>query len=209
MQQLFPPASPQVDPDLPGLYAYPAGQWLRANMVSSADGAASLGGASRGLSSDTDRQVFALLRALADDENPVRPSPSVSKVTSSALGTARVEQLKREAAGAVAAAEKRLDAFAAVSKAVARLREVTALVQQLDADVAEHTARRDRAEAEVRAEVLRQGKSAGEGPVRAIYYRGRVTWDSKGLAQYAEAHPEVEQFRKVGAPSVAIRYQKP
>ncbi len=66
MQQLFPPASPRVDPDLPGLYAYPAGQRLRANMVSSADGAGSLGGASRGLSSDTDRQVFALLRTLAD-----------------------------------------------------------------------------------------------------------------------------------------------
>ncbi len=66
MQQLFPPAWPQVDPDLPGLYAYPAGQWLRANMVSSADGAATLCGVSKGLSSDTDRRVFALLRALAD-----------------------------------------------------------------------------------------------------------------------------------------------
>jgi riboflavin biosynthesis pyrimidine reductase len=64
MRQLFP--SCEVRPDLAGLYAYPDGQWLRANMVSSADGAATLDGASRGLSSDTDRQVFALLRALCD-----------------------------------------------------------------------------------------------------------------------------------------------
>jgi riboflavin biosynthesis pyrimidine reductase len=64
MRQLFP--SCEDHPDLAGLYAYPDGQWLRANMVSSADGAATLDGASRGLSSDTDRQVFALLRALCD-----------------------------------------------------------------------------------------------------------------------------------------------
>jgi riboflavin biosynthesis pyrimidine reductase len=56
-----------TDPEtLAGLYAYPAGQWLRANMVASADGAATLGGVTQGLSSEGDRTVFALLRALAD-----------------------------------------------------------------------------------------------------------------------------------------------
>jgi riboflavin biosynthesis pyrimidine reductase len=63
-RQLFPDATD--DPDLAALYAYPEGQWLRANMVSSADGAASLKGASAGLSSVTDRRVFALLRTLSD-----------------------------------------------------------------------------------------------------------------------------------------------
>jgi riboflavin biosynthesis pyrimidine reductase len=72
-------------PDLPGLYAYPAGPCLRANMVSSADGAATLEGATKALSSETDRHVFALLRTLSDvilvgaatarqeHYNPVRP----------------------------------------------------------------------------------------------------------------------------------------
>jgi riboflavin biosynthesis pyrimidine reductase len=55
-----------TDADLAGLYAYPPGPWLRANMVASADGAASLSGASAGLSSAADRHVFALLRTLAD-----------------------------------------------------------------------------------------------------------------------------------------------
>ena len=64
LRQLFPAG--QDDPDLAALYAYPDGQWLRANMVSSADGAAALDGASAGLSCDTDRQVFALLRTLSD-----------------------------------------------------------------------------------------------------------------------------------------------
>ena len=48
------------EPDLPRLYKYPDGHWLRANMVATADGAASLNGLTRGISSDTDRRVFAL-----------------------------------------------------------------------------------------------------------------------------------------------------
>ncbi len=103
----------------------------------------------------TDRLLkcgVAALRALAADENPTRPSPAVSRVTSAALGAGRAEQVRREAAAAVAAAEKRVEAFAPVSKAVARLREVRGLLRDLDAAVAEQTARRDRTEAEVRAE---------------------------------------------------------
>jgi len=55
-----------TDEDLAALYRCPAGPVLRANMVTSADGAASLDGASAGLSSAADRHVFALLRTLAD-----------------------------------------------------------------------------------------------------------------------------------------------
>jgi riboflavin biosynthesis pyrimidine reductase len=64
LRQLFPAATDQ--PDLAALYAYPDGQWLRANMVSSADGAATLNGLTAGISSDSDRRVFALLRTLSD-----------------------------------------------------------------------------------------------------------------------------------------------
>ena len=65
MRQIF-AASDLRDTDLAGLYEYPPGPWLRANMVSSADGAADLGGATSGLSSKADRHLFALLRTLAD-----------------------------------------------------------------------------------------------------------------------------------------------
>jgi riboflavin biosynthesis pyrimidine reductase len=64
LRQLLP--ADQDNPDLAALYAYPDGQWLRANMVSSADGAAHLDGASAALSSGTDRRLFALLRTLSD-----------------------------------------------------------------------------------------------------------------------------------------------
>ncbi|MFG3282587.1 pyrimidine reductase family protein [Streptomyces sp. NPDC048111] len=49
-------------------YAYPRtdGPWLRANMVSSLDGAGQHEGRSQPLSSDTDMRIFGTLRALAD-----------------------------------------------------------------------------------------------------------------------------------------------
>jgi riboflavin biosynthesis pyrimidine reductase len=70
-----PPGGPRRDAGpavtaLGALYAYPAAAgvapWLRASMVASVDGAASLGGRSGGLSGDADRLVFSVLRSLAD-----------------------------------------------------------------------------------------------------------------------------------------------
>lgn len=71
MRQIYPaPAGPPelALADLAQLYRYPAapGPYLRANMVASADGAASLGGRSGGLSGRADKLVFNLLRGLAD-----------------------------------------------------------------------------------------------------------------------------------------------
>ncbi|MER7840594.1 pyrimidine reductase family protein [Streptomyces sp. NPDC096040] len=49
-------------------YAYPAGRevWLRANMVSTLDGAAQHDGRSQPISSEADMRIFGTLRALAD-----------------------------------------------------------------------------------------------------------------------------------------------
>jgi riboflavin biosynthesis pyrimidine reductase len=71
VRQIYPQETTPTDAGLAGLYAYPrqAGpeaRWLRANMVMSLDGAASVRGRSGGLSGGADQQVFALLRALAD-----------------------------------------------------------------------------------------------------------------------------------------------
>lgn len=69
MRQLIPPPGHGDEPDLCAVYAYPGGtvRWLRANMVSSVDGAAQAGdGLSAGLSGPPDRAVFRVLRGLAD-----------------------------------------------------------------------------------------------------------------------------------------------
>ncbi|WP_131739091.1 pyrimidine reductase family protein [Actinomadura roseirufa] len=53
--------------DLAERYAYPsAGPWLRANMITSLDGAAQREGRSGGLGNAADRHLFSVLRGLAD-----------------------------------------------------------------------------------------------------------------------------------------------
>jgi riboflavin biosynthesis pyrimidine reductase len=53
--------------DLAAAYAYPdAGPWLRANMVASADGAATRDRLTEGLGGPADRRLLSLLRALSD-----------------------------------------------------------------------------------------------------------------------------------------------
>lgn len=65
MRQLHPAYAEDVD--LPEVYAYPAGRpWVRANMVSSLDGAATVRGRSEALSTTADKAVFGVLRGLCD-----------------------------------------------------------------------------------------------------------------------------------------------
>jgi riboflavin biosynthesis pyrimidine reductase len=71
MRQVYPGGSDLDDAALAALYDYPdlgapPARWLRANMVTSLDGGATVDGRSGGLSNEADQQLFALLRAHAD-----------------------------------------------------------------------------------------------------------------------------------------------
>jgi riboflavin biosynthesis pyrimidine reductase len=71
VRQVYPGGSAVDDAALAALYGYPdlgapPARWVRANMVTSLDGAATVDGRSGGLSNEADQQVFALLRAHAD-----------------------------------------------------------------------------------------------------------------------------------------------
>ncbi len=59
-------------------------------------------------------------------------------------------------------------------------------------------------EAEVRQAVLRHGSSVKGNFLHVIWHKGRVSWDTKSLDEYAELHPEVINFRKQGEPFVSI-----
>jgi uncharacterized protein YifE (UPF0438 family) len=61
------------------------------------------------------------------------------------------------------------------------------------------------AEKEVRELVLKLRRSVGLAGVKVAYHPGRVTWDDEKLAAYAQAHPELLEFRKVGKPFVSLR----
>jgi hypothetical protein len=40
---------------------------------------------------------------------------------------------------------------------------------------------------------------------QAIWNKGRISWDSKGLQGFEVAHPEISVFKKVGNPTVSFR----
>ncbi len=62
------------------------------------------------------------------------------------------------------------------------------------------------AEQAVRDLVLRTRKNAYLAGIRAIYSPPRVTWETPKLEAYAEQHPEVKEFRKLGKPWVNLRF---
>jgi riboflavin biosynthesis pyrimidine reductase len=67
MRMIFPSTGLELDDlGIAERYAYPRARWLRANFVTSPDGAAWVDGRSKGLSSAGDMRIFAILRALAD-----------------------------------------------------------------------------------------------------------------------------------------------
>lgn len=59
---------------------------------------------------------------------------------------------------------------------------------------------------EIKAEVIAAGATVRGQYAQAIYTKGRVSWDTKALDGYAAGHPEIAPFRKIGAPSVSIRW---
>jgi riboflavin biosynthesis pyrimidine reductase len=94
------------------LYAYPGSgrPWLRANMVESADGAASVRGRSRGLSGPADRLVFAILRSLADVIIVGAQTARTERYRPAAPGEVRPElRAGRPATPAIAVVSRRLD----------------------------------------------------------------------------------------------------
>ena len=60
-------------------------------------------------------------------------------------------------------------------------------------------------EENIQAAVAEQQKTVKGDALQAVYTKGRVKWNARGLAGYAVAHPEIETFRSVGKPSVSIR----
>ncbi len=97
------------------------------------------------------------------------------------------------------------------ARRVAIMEQVRSQLDALDAEFANRLAATGdesaRLEAEAREAVLAYGASFRHAGVHALYARGRVTWDSKGLARYMESHPDVGEFRRVGVPLVSLRFQ--
>lgn len=57
----------------------------------------------------------------------------------------------------------------------------------------------------IKDSVLSIGEAAKGEFLQAVFIKGRVSWDTKGLDGYAVAHPEILVFKKTGEPSVSIK----
>lgn len=58
---------------------------------------------------------------------------------------------------------------------------------------------------EIKDDVLKIGSTVKGQFSMAVYNKGRISWNSKGLEGYMVAHPEIASFRSEGDPSVTIR----
>ena len=63
---------------------------------------------------------------------------------------------------------------------------------------------RSQLEAEIRNDVMVAGESVKGGIYRASYVKGRISWNTEALDGYALTHPEINIYRKEGAPTVRI-----
>lgn len=62
-----------------------------------------------------------------------------------------------------------------------------------------------RMEGEIKAAVAVRGETIRGTCLQAVFSKGRQSWDNVALDEYAETHPEILKFRKIGSPSVSIR----
>jgi len=116
--------------------------------------------------------------------------------TFQALSQARAKAARLEAEYlaarqvALQAVREKLDAVdAAFAEAMQKANEAAAATEQ-----------------EVRALVMRLGRSISTAGIKATYSSGRVSWDNEQMEGYAQRHPEVKAFRKVSKPIVSLRF---
>lgn len=57
---------------------------------------------------------------------------------------------------------------------------------------------------EIKQEVLQHGASVRGSFLRAVWNKGRVSWDTREMDEYALYHPEILRYRKQGQPYVSI-----
>lgn len=87
--------------------------------------------------------------------------------------------------------------------------DVKAALDELDAEYAPKTdevrEKISSIEAEIKSLVVEHGETVKGDYIQAVYVKGRTTWNTSALDGYAKAHPEIDDFRRVGDPSVSLR----
>ena len=83
--------------------------------------------------------------------------------------------------------------------------ELDALDYEFNKRIASETEFARSLETEIKAEVIVNGASVKATYLRAVYSKGRITWDDKKLDGMMSLIPQLVDARNVGDPSVTIR----
>ena len=76
---------------------------------------------------------------------------------------------------------------------------------EFDPKVEDISQQKSMLEAEIKQEILEAGRTIKGTYHSFVWSKPRVSWDTKALDGYAAAHPEIQQFRIEGSPSVSVR----
>jgi hypothetical protein len=76
---------------------------------------------------------------------------------------------------------------------------------EFDPKVDELAQQKSMLEAAIKQEILQAGRTIKGTFHQFVWSKPRVSWDTKALDGYAAAHPEIQQFRIEGSPSVSVR----
>ena len=76
---------------------------------------------------------------------------------------------------------------------------------EFDPKVDEIAQQKSMLEAAIKQEILQAGRTVKGTYHSFVWSKPRVSWDTKALDGYALAHPEIQQFRTEGNPSVSVR----
>ncbi len=87
--------------------------------------------------------------------------------------------------------------------------EVRAKLDEIEAEFADKTEAVNtniaKLEEEIKQSVKVLGTSVKSKFFHAVWVKGRVSWDTKAMDNYAIYHPEILKMRKQGEPSVSLR----
>jgi hypothetical protein len=84
----------------------------------------------------------------------------------------------------------------------AKIDEVEAEFKQQEEIIAKSI---DALESEIKADTSIFGATVKSSGYMAVWSKGRITWDTKGLTSFAGSHPEVMEYRREGKPIVSVR----
>lgn len=83
--------------------------------------------------------------------------------------------------------------------------ELDAVKEAFESRLTESKAKVEELEEAAKNAVKASGSSYKGEDVNLVFTPGRASWNTKALDGYAVAHPEIEKFKTVGEPSVAVR----